>query len=105
MKKVGILLLKNSRAPDVSFFESLVDHFKKYSNVNGDEISLYGISNGSGLVNNLLISSSEKNIVRAVTEVSQLNIKQYHRHKFWKQGDSNKYEESTIPIQGRKIMS
>ena len=99
------VVAEESRAPDVAFFEEMLHFVLQFSNVKRHATSLYGVSNGSGFVNNILIQSDSPHIIKAITEVSQLSIKQYHKQRFWKQGPRNQYREEKTPKKGRKILS
>ena len=84
----GVALL--TQAPDLEFVELVVKQLCTYANVDPTFI-LYGTSNGSGLLNNVLIQSSDKRIVAAISEVSQLNSQQYRDKSFWKQDSQGAY--------------
>eukprot|EP00750_Incisomonas_marina_P013806 INCI17545.3.p1 GENE.INCI17545.3~~INCI17545.3.p1 ORF type:complete len:424 (+),score=45.08 INCI17545.3:192-1274(+) len=81
---------EESKAPDLEFVELVVKQLCTYANVDPTFI-LYGTSNGSGLLNNVLIQSSDKRIVAAISEVSQLNSQQYRDKSFWKQDSQGAY--------------
>ena len=95
------VVAEQSRAPDVAFVEKIIGFILSFRNVKTD-ISLYGVSNGAGFVNNLLIQSDHISIKRGIAEVSQLHVKQYHGHKLWAQGPKNQYKTAKAPLRGRK---
>lgn len=101
------IVAEKSRAPDVNFIKKITTELRFYRNVDVDNINLYGMSNGSGLVNNLLIQFKilDVKIKRAITEASQLNTKQYSRNSFWSQGEKNQYREKSSPLKGTKILA
>ena len=96
------VVAEQSRAPDVAFVEKIIGFILSFRNVKTD-ISLYGVSNGAGFVNNLLIQSDHISIKRGIAEVSQLHVKQYHGHKLWAQGPKNQYKTAKAPLEEEKF--
>ena len=73
-------------------------------NIDHENISIFGSSNGSALVNQLLIELKDESFKKAICRVSQLNSFQYHDSKFWAQSENNLFNTPSIPKQGRKIL-
>lgn len=89
-----------SRQDDVSFVIEILDRLSSFSNVDAGCVQLFGFSNGAGLVNRILIECDDRRIVRAVTDSSQLNQKQYRDNTFYVGGDDNGYsvvKQTLIP--------
>jgi len=94
---------EKSKAPDIDFIKEIVTHVKQFDNVDSENISILGSSNGSALVNQLLIEYDEPSFKKAICKVSQLNTFQYHKNKFWSQSD-NFFNIPSVPKKGRKIL-
>ncbi len=85
---------ENSKAPDVSFFESLIDELgKRYPAADMDEVTLVGSSNGAAYIYRLLIELEEPLFKRVVPMVSSLLEVQYHDDSFWKSSDESDTDE------------
>ena len=95
---------EKSKAPDISFIAEIISYLKTFKNVDSETISIIGNSNGSALVNQLLIEFDEKSFKKAVCIVSQLNEFQYRENKFWKQSTNNTFDISGVPMKSRKIL-
>ena len=95
---------EKSKAPDISFIAEIISYLKVFKNVDLENISIIGSSNGSALVNQLLIEFDEKSFKKAVCIVSQLNEFQYRENKFWTQSANNSFDISAVPMNGRKIL-
>jgi len=77
---------------------------KKMKNIEPENISIFGSSNGSALVNQLLIEFEDNSFKKAICKVSQLNSFQYRDSKFWAQSENNLFNTPSLPKQGRKIL-
>ena len=95
---------EKSKAPDINFIAETISHLKKMKNIDHENISIFGSSNGSALVNQLLIEFKDESFKKAICRVSQLNSFQYHDSKFWAQSENNLFNIPSIPKQGRKIL-
>ncbi|GDY06066.1 hypothetical protein LBMAG51_08530 [Phycisphaerae bacterium] len=97
---------ETSKAPDVAFIRELIALLKTYDNVDDAKISIYGVSNGSGMTNRLLIELDGAAFQKAACRVSQMITKMYHDGSFWfnASGD-NTYNQIIIPANGRRIIS
>lgn len=97
---------ENSKAPDVDFARSLIALVKTYSNVDPSNISIYGSSNGSGMVNRLLIELEADTFHKAAGRVSQMITKMYQNGTFrYNSSGTNDYDEVIVPVAGRKIIN
>jgi poly(3-hydroxybutyrate) depolymerase len=95
-----------SLAPDVAFIRDLIVLLKTYDNVDAGKISIFGISNGSGMVNRLLIELDGAAFQNAGCQVSQMLAKMYHDNAFWFNAlGSNAYDQTIAPAKRRRIIS
>ena len=93
-----------SLAPDVDFIRHLIALLKTYPNVDADDISLFGSSNGAGMVNRCLIELGVDDFHKAVALVSQMTTQMYHDGSFWfNSTGNNNYDQMITPAMGRKI--
>jgi poly(3-hydroxybutyrate) depolymerase len=95
-----------SKAPDVAFIRDLIALLKTYDNVDAGRISIFGISNGSGMTNRLLIELNGAAFQNAGCQVSQMLAKMYHDGSFWfNAGGTNAYDQPIVPAPRRRIIS
>jgi poly(3-hydroxybutyrate) depolymerase len=95
-----------SQAPDVAFIRDLIALLKTYDNVDAGKISIFGISNGSGMTNRLLIELDGAAFQNAGCQVSQMLAKMHHDGNFWFNATgSNAYDETIAPAKRRRIIS
>ena len=95
-----------SQAPDVAFIRDLIALLKTYDNVDAGKISIFGISNGSGMTNRLLIELDGAAFQNAGCQVSQMLAKMYHDGAFWFNATgSNAYDQTIAPARRRRIIS
>ncbi|MFN7561411.1 MAG: hypothetical protein ACK5TH_06500, partial [Prosthecobacter sp.] len=95
-----------SLAPDVAFIRDLIALLKTYDNVDAGKISIFGISNGSGMTNRLLIELDGAAFQNAGCQVSQMLAKMYHDSAFWFNATgSNAYDQTIAPAKRRRIIS
>jgi poly(3-hydroxybutyrate) depolymerase len=95
-----------SQAPDVAFIRDLIALLKTYDNVDAGKISIFGISNGSGMTNRLLIELDGAAFQNAGCQVSQMLAKMYHDSAFWFNATgSNAYNQTIAPAKRRRIIS
>ena len=95
---------EKSKAPDIDFMAETFSYLKKMKNIEPENISIFGSSNGSALVNQLLIEFEDDSFKKAICRVSQLNSFQYRDSKFWAQSENNLFNTPSLPKQGRKIL-
>ncbi len=95
-----------SKAPDVAFIRDLIARLKTYDNVDAGRISLFGISNGSGMTNRLLIELDGAAFQNAGCQVSQMLAKMHHDGSFWfNAAGTNAYDQPIVPARCRRIIS
>lgn len=95
-----------SQAPDVAFIRDLIALLKTYDNVDAGRISIFGISNGSGMTNRLLIELDGAAFQNAGCQVSQMLAKMFHDSAFWFNATgSNAYDQTIAPAKRRRIIS
>ena len=99
------IVSERSKADDIAFIEAIVLKIASYENVQNDNFSIMGASNGAALVNQLMIESRLPNIRNYISGVSPLNVWQYDGKQFKSKGSDNNYRESTIPITGKRLMN
>ena len=93
-----------SKAPDVDFVRDIIAFAKTHANVRDGDVAILGNSNGSGLVNRLLIELEEGTFQHAVTIVSPLNDRQYRDGDFYYDPTGgNAYDTPTTPPSGRRL--
>ena len=68
------IVSERSKADDRSFIETIVTKLCAYDNVQKDNFTIMGNSNGAALVNQLAIECRLPNIRNYVTGVSPLNV-------------------------------
>ena len=68
--------------------EDVISRVCSHSNVQGKpgSVTIFGTSNGSGLLNVLLIQSHDVRIGAGISEVSQLSTHQFRDGHFWLAG-------------------
>jgi len=95
-----------SQAPDVAFIRDLIALLKTYDNVDAGRISIFGVSNGSGMTNRLLIELNGAAFQNAGCQVSQMLTKMHHDNAFWfDSAGANIYDEAILPARRRRIIS
>lgn len=94
------------QAPDVEFIDKLILKLRTYSNVDADNISILGFSNGAGLLNRLLIELALDRFTTAVCLAQQLRHVQYHAGSFWYDPNGGwSYDTPIVPAKGRRILT
>ena len=99
------IVSERSKADDTAFIESIVRKLASCDNIQNDNFSIMGASNGAALVNQLLIESRLPNIRNYISGVSPLNVWQYDGKQFKSKGADNDYRESANPITGKRLMN
>jgi len=96
----------NTDAPDVDFIRNLILELKTYSNVDVTDFSVYGSSNGSGMVNRLILELSASSFQKAAGKVSQMITKMYQSSTFRAAPlNDHSYSQIITPATGRKIIN
>lgn len=68
---------ERSKADDRKFIEAIVERLSAYENVQRDNFTIMGNSNGAALANQMAIESQSPNIRNYITAVSPLNVLQH----------------------------
>lgn len=74
---------ESSEANDIDFLSSIISQLKSYGNVDADNISLIGTSNGAALVLKALLELPENSFKNGIFMAGQLTSDQYRENKFW----------------------
>ena len=97
--------LEQSFAPDVDFIKQIINHVRTFENVQPENITILGISNGSALVNRLTIELDDSYFTNAISIVSPLNTLQYRSGSFWYNNTGNNdYDVQIVPASGKRIL-
>ena len=97
---------QRSKAPDVLFIKTILDHVKTFSNVDAERITIMGMSNGSALLNRLMIELSISDFQAGISVVSPLVEEQYRTGSFWYDPNGgNQYSEKIQPSPGRRFLT
>lgn len=99
------IVSERSKADDLGFIESIVQKLASFKNVDPDDFTIMGASNGAALVNQLAIESKLANIRNYISGVSQLNSWQYDGQQFKAKGDDNNYREVASPAKGKRLLN
>lgn len=99
------IVSERSKADDRGFIEAIVLKLATYSNVDGNNFTIMGESNGAALVNQLMIESKLPNIRSYISGVSPLNVWQYDGTHFKAKGDDNNYRVVATPMTGKRLMN
>lgn len=94
-----------SKADDLGFIEAIVKKISTYDNIQKDNFSVMGNSNGAALVNQLAIESKLPNLRNYVTAVSPLNVYQHDGKNFKAKGADNNYQAVAAPMTGKRLMN
>ena len=97
---------QRSKAPDVEFIKAILDHVKTFPNVDPKRITIMGMSNGSALLNRLMIELSISDFQAGISVVSQLVEEQYKNGSFWYDPTGgNQYSKKIQPPSGRHFLT
>ena len=80
------VMSEHSKADDLGFIEAIVKELSTYDNIQKDNFSVMGNSNGAALVNQLAVESKLPNLRNYVTAVSPLNVYQHDGKNFKAKG-------------------
>ncbi len=97
---------ESTKADDLDYIESIINQLKTYSDVDANNISLLGSSNGAAMVNRAMIELPAGTFKNAITLASQLSTDQYNNNTFW--GDDNNdgsYDTSYTLSQELRVLS
>jgi len=96
-----------SEAPDVEFIAKIIEHLRtRERDADMGNITLIGSSNGSGMINRLLIEMERKPFHKAVCLVASMIEKQYHDGTFWASSEDglNLYDKEIRPTRGPRVL-
>jgi len=99
------IVSERSKADDTGFIESIVLKIASFENVQKDNFSIMGASNGAALVNQLLIESRLPNIRNYISGVSPLNVWQHDGDQFKLKGIDNNYRKLAQPMKGKRLLN
>jgi poly(3-hydroxybutyrate) depolymerase len=96
---------QNTEAPDIEFIRDILIQLRQFDNVDAGNIVIIGSSNGSALLNQLLIELDGSLFQHAIGTVSPMVSEQYHDQQFW--GDpeiTSNFTTPYTPAMGRRIL-
>ena len=97
---------ESTKADDLDYIENIINQLKTYSDVDANNISLLGSSNGAAMVNRAMIELPAGTFKNAITLASQLSTDQYNNNTFWGDGNNDGvYDTSYTLSQGLRILS
>lgn len=97
---------ENSKAPDAELISEILAYVKSFSNVDTTRISIIGSSNGSAMVNRLLIELPANSFNNAVCIVSPKTELAYNNNNFYYDPTGgNNYNTVIVPANDRKILA
>jgi len=99
------IVSERSEADDRAFIESIVKKLSTYDNIQKDDFTIMGSSNGAALVNQLAIECKLPNIRNYISSVSPLNTFQHDGKQFKAKGHDNNYRETVTPQIGKRLMN
>ena len=99
------IVAERSKADDRAFVESIVNQLSEFKNVDQNNFTIMGVSNGAALVNQLAIESQLPNIRNYISGVSPLNGRQHDGKNFKAKGAHNDYREIANPMTGKRLMN
>ena len=99
------IVSERSKADDRGFIEAIVRKLATYDNLQPNNFTIMGSSNGAALVNQLAIECRLPNIRNYVSSVSPLNVFQHDGKNFKAKGDDNNYQTVAKPMTGKRLMN
>jgi poly(3-hydroxybutyrate) depolymerase len=99
------IVSERSKADDLAYIESIIETVSSYSNVQNDNFSIMGSSNGAALVNQIAIETKLACIKNYISAVSPLNTYQHDGKHFKSKGKDNNYTEITVPLTHKRLMN
>lgn len=97
---------ENSNAPDVDLISNILAFIKTFSNVDINQISIIGSSNGSAMLNRLLVELPTSSFNNAVNIVSP-KVEQFYNNGtfFYDPTGGNAYDTTIVPASDRRILA
>ena len=99
------IISERSKANDLRFIEAIISTLSEHENVQPNNVTVMGASNGAALVNQLAIESRMEQIKNYISGVSQLNVWQHDGRSFKAKGDGNQYRELAEPAKGKRFLN
>jgi poly(3-hydroxybutyrate) depolymerase len=99
------IVSERSKADDLGFIEAIIKEISKHGNVQKDNISIMGNSNGAALVNQIACETKLAGIRNYISAVSPLNGYQHDGKNFKAKGDDNNYKVVAKPMTGKRLMN
>ncbi len=99
------IVSERSKADDCGFIAAIVQKLATFQNVDPDNFSIMGFSNGAALVNQLMIEGSLPNVRNYISGDSPLNVWQYDGRNFKAKGPDNNYQVAVSPAKGKRLMN
>lgn len=99
------IVSERSKADDLRFIEAIVQKLAAIENVDSNNFTIMGASNGAALVNQLAIESKLPNVRNYISGVSQLNAWQFDGRNFKAKGDDNNYRKVANPAKGKRLLN
>lgn len=99
------IVSERSVGDDRGFIEAVIQDVAARPNVQPDNFTIMGNSNGAALTNQIAIETALPNIRNYITGVSQLNTFQHDGENFKAKGDDNNYTEAVTPQTGKRILN
>lgn len=99
------IVSERSKADDLGFIEAIVTKLSSFENVDSNNFTIMGSSNGAALVNQIAIESKLPNIRNYISGVSQLNVWQHDGKNFKAKGADNNYRKSATPATGKRLLN
>ncbi len=99
------IVSERSKADDLAYVEAIINILSSYTNVQEDNFSIMGSSNGAALVNQIAIETELTCIKNYISVVSPLNTYQHDGQNFRLKGKGNSYTEIVTPLTGKRLMN
>ncbi|MCM8534073.1 MAG: hypothetical protein NE330_23120 [Lentisphaeraceae bacterium] len=104
-KKSWNIISERSQANELDYIESIIRELQKHENVDKENFSIMGHSNGAAMANQMAIETKMTSIKNYITGVSPLNTFQHDGKNFKIKGDDNSYEKIAQPLKGIRLMN
>lgn len=99
------IVAERSQADDLGFIEAIIRKLATYDNVQKNNFTVMGSSNGAALVNQMAIESKLPNIRNYISGVSPLNAFQHDGKNFKAKGNDNNYRRLDKPMAGKRLLN
>lgn len=99
------IISERSKADDLGFIEAIVHKLAAHENVERNNFTIMGNSNGAALVNQLAIESKLPHVCNYISGVSPLNVWQHDGDHFKAKGDDNNYKAVAEPAKGKRLLN